>query len=32
MAIPVKMASGIGVLEYWSVGKSQSSNFIRISP
>jgi hypothetical protein len=27
MALPVKIASCLGVLEYWSVGKSESPNF-----
>ena len=27
MAVPVKIASCFGVLEYWSVGKSESPNF-----
>jgi hypothetical protein len=27
MALPVKEASGFGVLEYWSDGKNQRPNF-----
>ena len=27
MAVPAKIASCFGVLEYWSVGKSESPNF-----
>jgi hypothetical protein len=27
MALPVKIESFFGVLEYWSVGKSESPNF-----
>jgi hypothetical protein len=27
MALPIKIASSFGVLEYWSVGKNEDPNF-----